>query len=179
MVEKAGFRGVLQAYRYCIPVGCCGGRLLMGKGLDGFYRITNVFLDFVLGILGWICRRMGRRFGGLPAFGGGCGVEGTAAGEAGFLDGVGQDEEQEPDHLSDGGVVLGGDFASLAVEFGADGYGDVSWGWHGVVVPIRGLDLGTGCGGVAAEASPSSSVRRRGVIFGKAGWRGRGASGFW
>ena len=104
---------------------------MMGKGLDGFYRITNVFLDFVLGILGWICRRMGRRFGGLPAFGGGCGVEGTAAGEAGCLDRVRQDEEQESERVGNGGVVVVGDPAGLAIGRRADGYGDIFDFLHG------------------------------------------------
>ena len=136
MVEKAGFRGVLQAYRYCIPVGCCGGRLLRGKGLGSFYRNTNGFLDFVLGFPGWICGGIGRRFGRLLVAGAGCGELGTAGGVAGLVGdagrGLGLGPEAIADSAGDGGGVALGAAAGLTVLLGACCRGDVCCCWHGL-----------------------------------------------
>jgi len=153
--------------------------LLRGKGLGSFYRNTNGFLDFVLGFPGWICGGIGRRFGCLLGAGAGCGEQGVGAGVAGLVDGVGLDGEQGAGLAADGCVVSGGEAAGLTVQLWACVSVDVSCGWHGLVVPNRGLVSGTGRAGVASDLSLHSSVRRWGVIFGKAGWRGRGASGFW
>jgi len=47
------------------------------------------------------------------------------SGVAGGLEGLGHDAEQVSDEVGDGGVVLGGQRTSLAVEAGWDGHGDV------------------------------------------------------
>ena len=154
----------MAKYCNCISAGGYGGRLLRGDGLDGFYRNTNGFLKFVLGILGWIWGCLGGHFGGLIAEVQGAGELGTAAGEAGCLDGFGQEEEQEFDLCGDGGVVFGGQPAGSAVDRGADGYRDVSCCWHGLVFLFGGLVSGTDWlsfgAGIAPDASLNTSVRR-------------------
>ena len=110
----------------------CAGMFLTGNELVWFYWNTNGFLKFVLGFLGRICPGLGGHFGGLIAAGPGRGALGTGTGKTGFPEGIGQNEEQEPNHVRDAGVPLGGDPAGLAIQLGAYGYGDASCFLHGL-----------------------------------------------
>jgi hypothetical protein len=75
----------------------------------------------------------------------GCAVGGTrelgpASGETSVLDRFREGQEQEADHFGDGGVVLGGKTAGLAVEVVGDGYGDVADSLHLLVcLAARGI----------------------------------------
>jgi hypothetical protein len=60
----------------------------------------------------------------------------AAAGVARGLHRFGQDQEQKPYHVGYGGVVVGRNPPRLAVEFGFDGYGDVSDGTHGAALQM-------------------------------------------
>ena len=62
-------------------------------------------------------------------------VDGTAklrpaTGEASGFDRFRESHKQEANHVGDGGVVLGGKTACLAVEVVGDGYGDVAYSLH-------------------------------------------------
>lgn len=63
----------------------------------------------------------------------------TAAGEARGFDRFREGHKQEADHVGDGGVVLGGKTACLAVEVVGDGYGDVADCLHLVCLAARGI----------------------------------------
>lgn len=54
-----------------------------------------------------------------------------AALETGGFEGLREGHKEEADSVCDGGVVLGGDAAGLAVEVVGDGYGDVANESHG------------------------------------------------
>jgi len=86
---------------------------------------------------------------------------GPATGEAGGFDRPREGQEQEADHFGDGGVVLGGKTAGLAVEVVGDCYGDVADSLH-VLICL-----------VARGISSMDSVRREGEIICK---RARGKS---
>jgi len=85
---------------------------------------------------------------------------GSAAGVARVLDRFRQNQEQKPYHVGHGGVVVGRNLPGLAVEFGIDGYGDVSDGSHGLAFERRqGLIRSIG------------SVRQGGIILCKTALR--------
>jgi len=62
---------------------------------------------------------------------------GRPPGIARGLDRFRQNQEQKPYHVGDGGVVVGRNLPRLAVEFGVDGYSDVSDSSHGLAFERR------------------------------------------
>src|ERR1039458_707554 len=112
-------------------------KLLKGMWLTGIYRRTGRNFAFFRGGGGRV-RGRGRGRGqgsGAGGTGGGQAELRGAAGVARGLHRVGKGQEQKPHHVGDGGVVVGGNPARLAVELGFDGYGDVSDGSHGAALP--------------------------------------------
>ena len=89
--------------------------------LRGIYWDTNWILGLGLrgpgcsGFVGEVC---------------GTAKQGPATGEARGLDRLRKGHEQEADHVGDGGVVLDGKTAGLAVEVVGNGYGDVADSLH-------------------------------------------------
>jgi len=111
------------------------GKLLRGNGFRGVYRRTGRNLSFFRGGVGRergsVRGRDGERGRGAGCASGGQAKLRPSAGVARGLDRFRLDQEQKPYHVGYGGVVVGGNLSRLAVEFGVDGYGDVSDGSHG------------------------------------------------
>jgi hypothetical protein len=88
----------------------------------------------------------------------------AAAGVARGLHRFGQDQEQKPHHVSDGGVVVGGNLPRLAVEFWFDGYGDISDGSHGLVLRrFSGISFYLECAPEAENYRQSACRKNRGL----------------
>ena len=148
-------------------------KLLRGMWLTGIYRRTGRNFAFFRGgggrVRGRGCGR-GRGSGAVAAVDGQAKLRGAPRVARG-LHRVGKGQEQKPHHVGDGGVVVGGNPARLAVELGFDGYGDVSDGSHGPALPR------------AQEFRSIGSVHHRRVIIrktasGAPGPKREGRSGF-
>jgi len=108
-------------------------KLLKRRGLAGIYRNTGRYFAFYRGGGGGKRGRgrgRGRGSGEVTAVGGQAKLR-AATGEARGLHRFGQDQKQKPYHIGYGGVVVGRNLPRLAVEFGIDGYSDVSEDSHG------------------------------------------------
>ena len=107
-------------------------KLLKGDGLTGSYRRTGRNFADLCGGVRRGCRR--GRGSGAGSAGGGQAKLRPATGIAGGLHRFGQDQEQEPYHVGNGGVVVGRNLSRLAVKLGFDSYGDVSDSSHGAAL---------------------------------------------